>query len=86
MIKLITSLVAFFWTINLSNGDDFCGIRNNSFQDGERIMFTVFYNALGIYVNAGSATFSVAQERLNNKEVYHITGIGTSNSSYDWIF
>ena len=86
MIKLITVLLAFFWTTHLSGGDDFCGLRNNSFQDGESITFTVFYNALGIYVNAGSATFSVAEERLNNKEVYHITGTGTSNSSYDWIF
>ncbi len=86
MIKLITVLLAFFWTTHLSGGDDFCGLRNISFQDGESITFTVFYNALGIYVNAGSATFSVAEERLNNKEVYHITGTGTSNSSYDWIF
>ena len=67
MIKLITVLLAFFWTTHLSGGDDFCGLRNISFQDGESITFTVFYNSLGIYVNAGSATFSVAEERLKNK-------------------
>ena len=25
-------------------------------------------------------------EKLNNKPVYHVVGIGNSNSSYDWIF
>jgi hypothetical protein len=39
-----------------------------------------------MYINAGSATFSVNQEALNNKPVYHVVGIGSSNPSYDWIF
>lgn len=86
MIKLITVVFGFFCTLQLNVGDEFCGLRNLSFQDGESIGYTVFYNALGIYVNAGSATFTVTQEKLNNKPVYHIVGIGSSNTSYDWIF
>lgn len=46
----------------------------------------VFYNALGLYVNAGTANFTVTTERFNNKPVYHIVGSGVTNSKYDWIF
>lgn len=67
-------------------GDDFCSIRNNSFSNGENISLIVFYNALGLYVNAGTANFTVTTEKLNNKPVYHIVGTGVTNSKYDWIF
>jgi hypothetical protein len=74
------------FSARLSAGDEFCGIRNRSFQAGENISIVVFYNALGMYVNAGTATYNVVSERLNNKPVYHVTGTGITNSSYDWIF
>jgi len=67
-------------------GDEFCGIRNLSFQDGENITFNVFYSVVGIYINAGSANFTVTGEQLGNRPVYHIIGSGSSNPSYDWIF
>ncbi|WP_051347896.1 DUF3108 domain-containing protein [Asinibacterium sp. OR53] len=67
-------------------GDDFCGIRNQAFQAGESITFNVFYSVIGLYINAGSASFSVSLEHLNNKAAYHVIGNGSSNSSYDWIF
>lgn len=70
----------------LTAGDEFCGIRNYAFQSGEQISFTVFYNVIGLYVNAGAATFSVNSEKLNNESVYHLVGEGSSNSRYDWIF
>lgn len=72
--------------IRLSAGNDFCGLRNYAFQDGESISFNIFYSVIGIYVNAGAATFTVQNQKLNNKPIYHIIGEGTSNSSYDWIF
>jgi hypothetical protein len=86
MKKLVLILCICFTCIRLSAGDDFCGIRNFAFKDGEQISFNVFYSVIGIYVNAGAATFTVQTEKLNNKPVYHIIGEGTSNSSYDWIF
>jgi hypothetical protein len=70
----------------LSAGDDFCSIRNNSFRAGENISLIVFYNALGIYINAGTANFTVTTERFNNKPVYHTVGTGVTNSKYDFIF
>ncbi len=72
--------------IRLSAGDDFCGIRNLAFQGGEDIRFTIFYSVIGIYINAGNATFTTAVEKMNNKTVYHVVGSGSSNPSYDWIF
>ena len=69
-----------------SNEDVFCNIRNRSFEAGENITLVVFYNALGIYVNAGTANFNMSLERLGNKPVYHVVGTGVTNESYDWIF
>jgi len=87
MKKLLTFFIASIsWITLTSADDDFCGITNTTFQDGENITFKIFYNALGLYIDAGTASFTVSQEMLNNTPVYHIVGLGTSNSSYDWIF
>lgn len=73
-------------TIRLTAGDEFCGIRNKTFIAGENISFIVFYNALGLYVNAGTASFNTSLEKINNKPVYHVVGAGQTNTKYDWIF
>ncbi|MDB5247451.1 MAG: ATP-dependent exoDNAse [Segetibacter sp.] len=86
MKKLLLFVILVSLSARLSADNDFCGITNKSFRTGENISLVVFYNALGLYVNAGTANFTVAQERLNNKPVYHIIGTGTTNSKYDWIF
>ncbi len=70
----------------LSAGDDFCSIRNSAFQAGERIDFNIYYSVIGLYVNAGNASFTTTLEKMNNKNVYHVVGDGSSNNSYDWIF
>lgn len=67
-------------------GDNFCGIRNISFKVDEEVSFTVYYAVAGIYVNAGNATFTSKLETVNNRPVYHITGEGKTNPSYDWIY
>jgi hypothetical protein len=67
--------------------EDICTIRNVAFNAGEKITYTVYYNAAGVvYINAGQATFTNTLEMLNNKPVYHIVGEGNTNSSYDWIY
>jgi hypothetical protein len=83
-ILLIVLLISV--SFRLSAGDDFCTIRNDSFSAGENITMIVFYNALGLYLNAGTANFTVTAERLNNKPVYHLVGTGVTNSKYDFIF
>ena len=84
--KTLVVLLLILLSRPLTAGDEFCGIRNYAFQSGEQISFTVFYNVIGLYVNAGTATFSVNAEKLNYEPVYHLVGEGTSNSRYDWIF
>ena len=83
------AFLVFLFTIGvlrLSAGADLCGITNTAFTSGESISFRVFYSVVGLYFEAGSATFTANRERLNNKPVYHITGLGYSNARYDWIF
>jgi hypothetical protein len=66
--------------------DGFCAISNTTTQHGEEISYTVFYSLAGIYMHAGEASFRNKLEKLNGKTVYHITGTGNSNASYDWIY
>ena len=86
MKKILLIAILFSFSVRLTAGDDFCGIRNNSFHTGESLSLIVFYNALGLYVNAGTANLTINSEVLFNKPVYHIVGTGATNSSYDWIF
>lgn len=84
--KSLLVLFFCFLFIRLSAGNDFCGISNLCFSAGEVVKFKIFYNVIGLYVDAGNASFTVENTKLNNKPVYHVTGLGTSNPSYDWIF
>ena len=63
-----------------------CSIPNVAFNAGEKVSFTVYYNAAGIYVNAGNATFTNTLETFNGKPVYHIVGEGKTNSSYELFY
>ena len=72
--------------IRLCNGNEFCGLTNTAFQNQESINYTVYYSVIGIYFNAGNATFTVNTEKLANKPVYHVVGLGSSNPNYDFIF
>lgn len=83
---MISVLLFLFSTFTLSADNDFCGVDNLSFTGNEQINFKIFYNVIGLYVDAGTASFTVSNAKLNNKPVYHIVGLGTSNPSYDWIF
>lgn len=65
--------------------DEFCNIRNTSFQNGEQLKFQVYYSLIGIYVNAANATVSVRNQLMGGKPVYHVVAEGKTNSSYDWI-
>ena len=70
----------------LQTGNEFCGLTNTAFQNQETINYNVYYSVIGIYINAGNATFSANYEKYGNKPVYHIVGLGNSNPSYDFIF
>ena len=65
---------------------DSCSVRNTAFKAGEKVTFKVFYAVAGVYVDAGTATFTNTLETLNSKPVYHIVGEGHTNSSYDFLY
>lgn len=86
MKRILLIVLSFSIASRLAADNDFCGIHNTSFKSGENITLHVFYNALGIYVDAGTANYTVTTERMSGKPVYHIVGSGVTNSKYDWIF
>ena len=89
-IKLFTPLALLFFSFSnkaiAPPQDTFCGIKNIAFNVEEEVSFTVYYAVAGIYVNAGTATFTSKLETINNRPVYHVSGEGKTNSSYDWIY
>ena len=66
--------------------NDFCGLKNISFQHSEKLVFKVFYNMGRIWVGAGEAVFTTTREKLNNKNVLHIVGDGKTYKTYDWFY
>jgi hypothetical protein len=58
----------------------------HAFQPNEKISYNVYYNVIGIYVNAGTASFTTSSERFQNSDVFHVVGEGSTNPRYDWIF
>ena len=63
-----------------------CNQTNTAYTVGEKINYTIFYNVIGLYVNAGKTDFTVQSSTWNGSEAYTFTATGKSNSSYDWIF
>ena len=86
MKKLLVVLIICTTAWVYPTGPEQCTIKNRAFQDGENISYTVYYSVIGLFVNAGSASFTVDQTNFNNKTAYHVVGLGSSNPSYDWIF
>lgn len=56
--------------------------KEEAFKDGEYLKFRVHYGIL----NAGYATLSVKEEKLNNKDVYHVVGKGFSTGMTKFFF
>ncbi|QES90111.1 DUF3108 domain-containing protein [Rhizosphaericola mali] len=73
-------------SIFAQNNEPICTVANTSFRAGESITLNIYYNVIGLYVNAGTANFKTTAEILEGKTVYHVVGTGWSNSKYDWIF
>lgn len=80
-MKKIAAFLMFIniWTLGVQG-------QGPAFQAGEKITYTVFYNVIGMYVNAGTATLSISSTKMLNNDVLHVVGEGSTNSKYDWIF
>lgn len=81
-------LIIFLFTISfpLRAGDDFCAIKNNSFANGEKLNYVVYYTVAGLYAGAGEASFTTRLSTYNNKPIYHVVGEGKTYSFYDNFF
>ncbi len=60
--------------------------KNISFQEGEKLTFKVYYNMSFIWINSGTAEFTIKDENINNHKAYHITGVGKTASSFEWFY
>jgi hypothetical protein len=80
----LTLMASLFWT--QANTESACGYRNNAFRDSEVVRYYVYYTLAGIWVHAGTVSFTVKLTSLNGKPVYHVVGDGATLDSYDWIY
>ena len=63
-----------------------CDVNNEMFSSGEEIKYATMYNWGFIWLDAGEVTFTVQLEEYKGKTCYHISGIGGTYPSYDWIY
>lgn len=63
-----------------------CNLNNTAFYAGEKISYTIYYNVIGLYVNAGKTDFTIQSTTWNDNDAFIFTALGKSNIKYDWIF
>ena len=61
---------------------DPCASTNNTFQNGEKITYKIYYNLNFVWVPAGEVVFKIFDEG----DQWHYQAIGTTYSSYEWFF
>ena len=59
-----------------------CATINNTFQNGEKIVYKIYYNLNFVWIPAGEVVFKVFDE--GNQ--YHYQAIGTTYDSYEWFY
>ena len=83
---LFIQLLLLFNSFFTPADNNICRLPNTSFKEGEKIKYSIYYNVIGIYVNAGKAEFNTQLSSFEGKDTYTFTAIGKSNTRYDWIF
>ncbi|MBI4649515.1 MAG: DUF3108 domain-containing protein [Bacteroidia bacterium] len=63
-----------------------CNLENNTFQPGEEICYVVAYNWGFIWNDVGEVNFSISNDTIGNKPVYHIDAKGITYPGWDWFF
>ena len=59
-----------------------CAVKNVTFQPGECITYSVYYNWGVIWIPAGEVVFKVDEEL----DEYHFSVVGKTAKSYEWFF
>ena len=62
--------------------DSPCSTRNYAFQDGEELVYVLYYNWNFVWMAAGEVTFRVRD--LGNR--YHVSAYGSTYPSYEWFY
>ncbi len=86
MPKLLILACIFSTAALKAEDNEACLVENKSFKIGEELTYQVSYNWGLIWANAGEVTFKVEEETMNNKSVYHFSGVGQTYPDYDWFF
>lgn len=81
-------LVTFSLSLILLSGTALSQCQNevSTYDIGEVLDYSVYYNWGFIWLNAGWVEFSVKPKVYEGKDVYHFDSYGASHKSYDWIF
>ena len=61
-------------------------VQKEAFHPKEKLSYNVYYSVVGIYLKAGTATFTMSSDRIDDEDVFHVVGEGATNPNYDWIF
>ncbi|HET7817765.1 MAG TPA: DUF3108 domain-containing protein [Bacteroidia bacterium] len=84
---LIVIISVFLFSFRLFNSESIsCSVDNHMFTSGEELRYEVMYNWGFIWLNAGEVVFKLQLEDYKGKPCYHISGIGGTYPSYDWIY
>lgn len=57
-------------------------VENNAFQNGEVLVYKIYYNLNFVWIPAGEVTFRVDDEGSR----YHLSAEGSTYSSYEWFY
>lgn len=78
--------IATLFAVMPKQAKEICSQSNTSFLPGEKITYTIYYNVIGLYVDAGNAKFTITPTKWEGESAYALTATGNSNQRYDWIF
>ena len=82
---LLSLLLILSISLKAQSASEYC-VKNSSFGEGERLTFKVYYNMSFIWINSGSAEFSIESGQINGHDAYHIVGIGKTASSFEYFY
>ena len=83
---IIRSVVAFFVITSFVIQAQSLSPKIKAFKAGEILEYEVYYSWGLIWVDAGYVKFSVKEEIVNEKPLFHFIGEGSSKHNWDWFF
>lgn len=84
LLVLVGFILFSFTSVSHLGGpiNELCSVKNNTFVDGEQLVYKAYYNWGIVWIPAGEAVFNIKE----NKDSYEITIDAKSYPSYDSFF